>query len=281
MQDISHLNKTATHSEGESKSLTPIATVRALCLLAVIAFLLIVVAGCAVQSSTPYPTLFVLAFAVSMLLSFYILMSLIEIKLAQKLMHLKSSLLIWAVFLGGLSVVAKIDAQVEINQMFHVDPSLLPMTLTAATFMHAVAKLQWIFFLISIVSFAMLVRYSYLRRKRMRAGGYMLCHLSNSLVFFLAGIFVTTVLASDERRGEVLYRFAHVADFSSYSPCTNVRSDEFDVLYLDSSRAKILIAPKIIASDEIEPAIYPLLKWVQIPHTFRTLMCEYGVGGRS
>jgi hypothetical protein len=72
----------------------------------------------------------------SMLISFYILMSLIEIKLAQKLMHLKSSLLIWALFLGGLSVFAKIDAQAEINQVFHVDPSLLPMTLAAATFMH-------------------------------------------------------------------------------------------------------------------------------------------------
>jgi len=38
------------------------------------------------------------------------------------------------------------------------------------------------------------------------------------------------------RRREVLYRFAHLADFSNFSPCKNVRPDEFDVLYFDSSR---------------------------------------------
>lgn len=280
MQDIPLPTQAVTHSETQSRSLNPIATVRALCVLAVIAFLLIVIAGLAVRSSTPYPTIFVLAFAVSMLLSFYILMSLIEIKLAQKLMHLKSSLLIWAVFLGGLSVFAKIDAQAEINQMFHVDPSLLPMTLAAATFMHAVAKVELLFYLIFIASFAMFVRYSEARRKGDRTAGYMVCHLSNCLVFLLTAIFVTKVLASDERRGEVLYRFAHAADFNSYSPCSTVHPDEFDVLYLDSSRSKILIAPKITASEDIEPAIYPLLKYVPIPRTFRTLVCDYNTSGQ-
>ncbi|MGF6513004.1 glucan phosphoethanolaminetransferase (alkaline phosphatase superfamily) [Pseudomonas sp. BT76 TE3572] len=281
MQDISRLNQAISQSESESNSPNQTATVRALCALAVVAFLLVAITGFAVRSSTPYPTLFILTLTISMLISFYILMSLIEIKLAQKLMHLKSSLLIWAVFLGGLSVFAKIDAQAEINQIFHVDSSLLPMTLAAATFMHALAKLEPILYLIFIASFILFVLYAEASRKGKRAAGYAVCHLSNCLVFLITAIFVTQVMASDERRVGVLYRFAHVADFNSFSPCTNVRSDEFDVLYLDSSRNKILIAPKITASEDIEPTKYPLLKYVPVPQTFRTLVCEYDTHGET
>ncbi|WP_219097855.1 hypothetical protein [Pseudomonas sp. UMAB-40] len=275
MQAISQQNQAITPSESESKPPSHIATVRALCALAFVAFILVAVSGFAVRSSTPHPTIFILSATVSILISFYILMSLIEIKLTQKLMHLKSSLLIWAVFLGGLSVFAKIDAQAEVNQIFHVDPSLLPMTLAAATFMHALAKLELMFYLIFLASFFLFALYSKARRKGQRTAGYAVCHLSNCLVFLITAIVVTQVMASAERRGEVLYRFAHAADFNSFSPCTNVRPDEFDVLYLDSSRNKILIAPKITTSEDIEPEKYPLLKYVQVPREFRTLECEY------
>jgi hypothetical protein len=53
------------------------------------------------------------------------------------------------------------------------------------------------------------------------------------------------------------------------------------VLYLDGSRSKILIAPKLSASKDIEPTMYPLLKHVPVPQTFRTLVCDYNTPGES
>lgn len=156
MQDASRLTNSVSPPEFEHAVPNDVATVRALCLLAIAAFCLIVVAVFTTCLNTPHPTLFVLTLTISMLISFYIWMSLIELKLARRLMGLKSSLLIWAVFFGGMSQFAKVDAQVEINQIFHVDSALLPMTLAASTFMHALAKLEWIFYIICGVSFLFL-----------------------------------------------------------------------------------------------------------------------------
>jgi hypothetical protein len=60
------------------------------------------------------------------------------------------------------------------------------------------------------------VLYTEANRKGERTAGYAVCHASNSLLFLLIAIFVTQVMASDERRGGVLYRFAHAADFNSF-----------------------------------------------------------------
>ncbi|WP_438301979.1 hypothetical protein [Pseudomonas sp. NMS19W] len=281
MQDIPHRSQTLTPADSEPPTLDQSATVRALCLLALTAFLLVILAVCTTFSNTPYPTIFILAISLAILVSFYILMSLIEMRLARKLMHLKSSLLIWAVLLGGLGFFARIDAQADINGIFHVDPSLLPMTLAAASFMHALAKLEPLFYLISVLSFPIFILCCEANRKGKRTAGHAICHLSNCLVFLITGLLVSEVMAKEERRREVLYRFAHLADFNTFSPCKNVQPDEFDVLYLDSSRKRILTAPKVTTSENIEPEKYMLLKYVQVPKTFRTLECEYKVPGKS
>ncbi|NWA29211.1 hypothetical protein HX866_30430 [Pseudomonas gingeri] len=275
MQDTHRLNQAITSSYIETQTPGHAATMRALCTLALVAFVLVIVGGTAAQSNTPHPTLFILTLTSSMLIGFYILMSLLEIKLDQKLMHLKSSLLIWAAFFGGLGIFAKIDAQAEINQIFHVDPSLLPMTLTAATFIHALAKLEPIFYLISVASFIFFALSNKAYREGKRTLSYSVCHLANCLVFLIIALLVTRVMASEERRGEILYRFAHLADFSTFSPCENVNSEEFDVLYLDGNRKRVLIAPRISDSGDIEPTKYPLLKYVPVPKTFLTRECEY------
>lgn len=275
MQDTHRLNQTVAPPSTVPQTPDHAATMSALCILALVSFVLIVVAGTAAQSSTPYPTLFILAFTSSMLIGFYILMSLLEIKLDQKLMHLKSSLLIWAAFFGGLGFFAKIDAQTEINQIFHVDPSLLPMTLAAATFIHALVKLKLIFYVISGASFIFFVLSCEAHRKGKRRASHSICHLANCLVFFNISILVTGVMASEERREEVLYRFAHLADFNTFSPCKKINPEEFDVLYLDGNRTRVLIAPKISDSEHIEPTKYPLLKYVPVPKAFEKRKCEY------
>lgn len=276
MQDVDHGNQVAPMPDAESHK-SPVATVRALCVLALLALGMIILAVVAVQSSTPYPTVFILALTLAMLISTYILMSLLELKLAHRLMHLKSSLLILAVLLGGLSIFAKIDAQAELNQIFHVDPSLLPMTLAAGTFIHALVKLEPAFYLICAASFVLFLMSNAASRRGERTLGYSVCHFVNSAVFVIIAALVSQVMAQEERRVEVLYRFAHVADFNSFSPCKNVHSDEFDVLYLDSQREKVLIAPKVTTHEEIEPRKYSLLKYVPVPSTFKTLVCEYAV----
>lgn len=83
--------------------------------------------------------------------SIYVFMGLVEVTLMHHLMTLKSSLLLWAFFVACLGYVARTKASVDINRIFHMDASVFPMTLAAATLLHMINILFWFFIVSGIV----------------------------------------------------------------------------------------------------------------------------------
>lgn len=243
--------------------------------LALIAVALAVVAGSIGKLTPPYPIAYALILLAALVTGFYALIGLVELTVAKPLVQLKSSSFIWAVCLGGLLFFAKVDAQVDLNQMFHIDPTLLPMTLTLATFMHALEKLEWLFYIISAVSLLLFLISNRASSRRNDFRKYSAWHLVNCFMVFLIGIVVAVTMSDAERRSQILYRFAHAADFNTYTPCLDVNPEEFAVLYLDAARTRILLAPKISDSELIEPEKATFLKYVPVPKSFMRRECRY------
>ncbi|WP_156669356.1 hypothetical protein [Pseudomonas sp. DR 5-09] len=240
-----------------------------------LALLLLLSAALLVKIDAPYANYIALALTATMISSVYVVISLIELKLAGKLMNMKSGLSLWLSVIGLLIWFSKIDAQVEVNNIFGVDASLLPMTTAAATFMHVMIRTEPAIYTIMVVS-AVLFIFSYpAARLRKEIPLYAICHTSNLLTFIVIASLVSNVISLDRRRNQILYHIAHMADFSSKSPCANVNSLTEDVLYLDSVRSKILVAPKIKEHEPTTLSTFSLLAPTLVPSDFKRLNCDY------
>lgn len=262
----------------DNKSSQPVAgysEIRMLATVSILALLLLLSAALMVKLDAPYANYIALALTATMISSVYVIISLIELKLAGKLMNMKSGLSLWLSVIGLLIWFSKIDAQVNVNNIFGVDASLLPMTTTAATFMHVMIRTEPAIYATMFVS-ALLFAFSYpAARLRKEIPLYAICHTSNLLTCVVIASLISNVFSQEHRRDQILYHIAHMADFSSKSPCTNVYSLTDDVLYLDSVRSKILVAPKIKEHEPTTLLTFSLLAPVLIPSDFKHLTCEY------
>jgi hypothetical protein len=245
--------------------------------VSILALLLLTCATLLAKLEAPYANLIALALIASMIASVYVAMSLVELKLAIRLMSLKSGLFLWLSVIGLLTWFSRIDAQVDVNTIFGVDASLLPMTTSAATFMRLLMHIVPAIYLIILLS-ALLFCFTYsAARLRNEWPWYAVCHVLNLLAFVLIASLVVTVISVDRRRNQILYHIAHMADFSGKSPCMNVDSMADDVLYLDSARDKILVAPKIKEREPTTLVTFRLLAPAPIPGDFKKLKCDYGI----
>ncbi|MDH0302396.1 MULTISPECIES: hypothetical protein [unclassified Pseudomonas] len=250
-------------------------TAAVLSVVSLLAFMLTVGSTAGHYLGGTNPTLLISLLCLSLLMNLYVFSSLLEMTLTKGLLELKSSIALGVVILAVLLKFSQIDAQADVNAIFHVDPSRLPMTMGAATLFHLLIKVHWPIYGAFVLSLWLLVFSNEARLKKKAKLSYPLCHFVNSLGLLLIAMAISSLLVDSERRHQILYRYAHMADFISYTPCSNIHPDEFDALYIDHAPARLLIAPKITDSELIEPEKHWLLKFVRVPSSFRTVTCDY------
>lgn len=171
------------------------------------------------NSDTPHPDLFAMLMSMSLLLGIYTFMALMELRLGQRLLQWKSTVVLWVVFFGCLSYFAKIQAVSDINSIFHIDASLFPMTLLVATALHSAGMLFWVVVFVGGISFFSAL---FAHRSENEPGQIIiitLCHAVNAFTFLVISLFIAYKVHDENSRRQMIYRIAQVADFNSFSPC--------------------------------------------------------------
>lgn len=249
--------------------------VRKLTIVSSLVLILFAPAILLIKLDAPYANYIALALTVSIIASTYVFFSLLELKLAAELMSLRSIVIIWLSSGGILLWFSKADAMANVNEIFGVDASLLPMTTAAATLIHAVMRLTPVLYLITGISALLFLLTLAAAKMRNEYPSYAVCHLANTFSFIVVSSLATEVMSLDHRRDQILYHLAHLSDFNSRSPCTNVNAQTDDVLYLDAAREKILVAPKIVEHEATVFSTFSLLASVPFSRDFRHLECVY------
>lgn len=178
-------------------------------------------------------------------LGLYIFVGVMEVTLLRDLMGLRASLTAWVVLFAYFTYVAKAKAMSDINSIFHMDATLLPMTLVAATALQVLSMLFWPVLVISVL----ILIVSYFWRDEFvgrHEGLTILVSLFVSAIaqLFLAGLIWGWVDSSDQRKSTI-YRLAHFTDFNSSFRCKGIDEHKFSVLFIDPARTQVVVVPKI------------------------------------
>jgi hypothetical protein len=254
---------------------------KALQTLSCIALVVLVLALVIDLSGLPLANYMVVALTGCMITSVYVFIGIVELRLAASVINLKSNALLWLSVAGLVIWFAHIDAVSDVNELFGVDASLLPVTVAAATFMHVLMRFQFLCAaVIAVLLFLGLFTYMAARlRKEIPRSGISL--IANALGFVLILSLIYNVIEPERRRNQILYHIAHMGDFNYASPCVNVDSAKDAVLYLDNSREKILIAPKIKEQHPTTLLTHSLLAPTLIPDHFEFFECVYAFGAKD
>ncbi|MEE4125042.1 hypothetical protein [Pseudomonas viridiflava] len=246
-----------------------------LVVIALISAVFSVVAITISNSNTPHPDLFALLMSISLLLGIYTFMALMELRLGQRLLQWKSTVILWVVFFGCVSYFAKIQAVSDINSIFRIDASLFPMTLLATTVLHSAGMLFWVVVFIGGVSFFFALTTHRSENEPKQILIIILCHAVNAFTFLVISLFIAYKVHDESSRRQMIYRIAQIADFNSFSPCKNVDTKLYSSLYIDTNRYMVLVAPKIIDSFNLEARKFSVFRSVNVPESFPVLRCVY------
>lgn len=229
------------------------------------------------NGTNPDPEKFAIFMCGVLLGSIYVFLGLVEIFLMTRLVNLKSSLLLWAFFVACLGYVAKAKASVDINTIFHMESSVFPMTLIAATLLHMISFLFLFFVFSGLVCLGLAI--ILVAQGLHRGKGIMLisCHVVTGLAFIVIALFAHYKVDKDSQRLQMIYRIAHTVDFNARSPCANIDSSTTNMVFLDADKRLALVAPILDAFAGFEWRKVSYLRSVAIPESFKTVTCDYSV----
>ncbi|MDY1046957.1 hypothetical protein SOM55_09105 [Pseudomonas coleopterorum] len=227
------------------------------------------------NSETPHPDLFALLMSVSLLLGIYTFLALMELRLGQRLLQWKATIVLWVVSIGCLSYFAKIRAVSDINSIFHIDASLFPMTLLVTTILHSTSMLLWVIGGIGVTSFICVLTAHRSETTPGQTAIIVICYAVNSFTCLVIALFIFYKVDVDSSRQQMIYRISHVADFNSFSPCKNVDPQAYSSVYIDANRYLVLTAPKIVDVPNLEPRRFSVFRSVKVPESFQVLRCVY------
>jgi hypothetical protein len=193
------------------------------------------------------------------------------------LAEFKATALWWAALFAILGYFARISALDDVNKIFHIDASALPMTLVAASAMRFFLWMKWPFIIVAVGSIGILFlmwRGTYFPEKttdgeRLASG---VLTLSNLVCCGLAAIFISYQL-DDIGRQQKLYRTAHAADFVSKFSCSGVDDKKFSVLFIGPEQRKILVAPKLPSPSFFGTRSAEFLQALEVPPEFPVVDC--------
>ncbi|EMR47951.1 hypothetical protein PPUTLS46_008914 [Pseudomonas putida LS46] len=222
----------------------------------------------------PFADYMILALTATMIINAYVFISLMELRLAAPLMGLKSSTLLWLSVAGLVIWVSHNDALGNVNEIFGVDPALLPLTVSASTFMHVMIRLKNPCIAITCILLIFALASYVAARWRKKFPHFGLSLFAKAIGFMLILSMIIYVIEPDRRRNQILYHIAHQGDFKYKSPCSNYSLDAA-ILYLDPMREKILIAPKLVEQEPTTLLTHPLLARIASPEEFKHDICKY------
>ncbi len=164
--------------------------------------------------------------------------------------------------------VARLDSLSDINSIFHIDPSALPLTIWVATIANILKLLYWPVILCLVATLLL-----WIRSVGDSADIKTSVQWVASAVAF--AIFLLTVILrlGDQERKEFLYRFAHQSDFVSKFNCEGVGSGEIVGLFIGPEQHRILLAPVIKESPINYEKSPELFRPVKIPERFPVVEC--------
>lgn len=206
-------------------------------------------------------------------LGLYVFIGTMETTILRNLMGLKASLIAWVVLFAYFAYVAKAQAVSDINSLFHIDASLLPMTVFAATLLQVLNMLYWPVIGMSIIILVV----AYLWRHEF-VGSHEGFAIVLTLVISVVAQVIFTVMVwgwvdTPGQRRSIIYRIAHFADFNSSYRCMGLDESKFSVVFIDPAKTRVLIAPKIPESSSMPG---PKATWLQpltIPREFPQRSC--------
>lgn len=228
-----------------------------------------------VHSDTPQPGIFSVCMSGAILGGIYVFSGLVEITFARKLIDLKSTLILWAIFLACLGYLARVRAVADINEIFHVDATLFPMTIFAAAVMHSASLLFGGVVFVGFVSGILAITAPREDQASGQTAIIVVCHVVNAFMCLVIALFVGYKVDDDKARTQMIYRIAHITDFSSYSPCKNIDPEKNDVLFVDVNKYLALTAPKIDDTFNTEVRKVSVFRSIEIPKPFPVVRCIY------
>lgn len=215
--------------------------------------------------------------AIAIFIGLFILATSIEKLVTKKFSDFKSSAIWWAAAIAILAFYSRICAMEDINNLFHIDPTALPMSLLATQFMRFFKLIEWPFIILSFSSALILIL--------IVCGGYFSQEdsdeekISSSILVFsnfincaLCALFIHYHL-DDVGRKHKIYLIAHTADFSSKFHCQGIDENKFSVLFIGPEQKKVLVAPKIPKASFFNSKGAGFLQALAIPTEFPILDC--------
>ncbi len=218
--------------------------VKAASLIAMLAF--IVVLGNSSSESVSQKTL-AAALLLSIFLEIISIAAMLELAL-ESAMALSSFRWGLAAMLAVIGFLAKTQTMADLNAIFHIDPSALPMTLAAGTAIRFATYLLWPMLVITAISAAMLLFYWIGKTLRKHDDIARIDIVARTLFAFIAsGLAALIILLqfSDHGIKTKLYRLSHDADFNAAFDCRGFKADQLDALFIGPEQRRALFAPKL------------------------------------
>lgn len=245
--------------------------------LALISIANFVAAGYVLDGTAAGPSTFFSLVGISIATGLLVALGALEEAFSSSVSSFRSAQWAVAALIAVVTYRGRMQAINDLNSIFHIDASALPMTLTAGTVLNVAALLFWFFVALAVAGAASLVL-MYLGVvfdekaedvKKLRALSIAFAVVVSCGVS--AG-FAHVHLKGDLRQ-QKLYRLAHMTDFSGSFRCEGIDSQANDVLFIGPEQRRVLVAPKL-STDQIQDERQPeLLQQVAIPSEFEVRDC--------
>lgn len=246
-------------------------------LLAVISIGNFFAAGYVLDRTAAGPSTFFALVGISIATGLLVALGALEEAFASSVSSFRSAQWAVAALIAVVTYLGRMQAINDLNSIFHIDASALPMTLTAGTVLNVAAKLSWFFVALAGVGAASLVlmylgvvfdeKTEEVRKLRAVSVAFAVvvsCGVSAGFAH---------VHLKEDLRQQKLYRLAHMTDFSGSFRCEGIDSQANDVLFIGPEQRRVLVAPKLptdLMQDERQPE---LLQQVAVPPEFELKDC--------
>jgi hypothetical protein len=190
---------------------------------------------------------------------------------------------IFAASIAFIGYLSRIDAINDINAIFQIDASALPLTAIAGTAMRFSSYMFWPMLAVCGVSALVVAQMIWGTilddSDELEKVSFGFRAVAAFLASGLAALFIHSQLTDAAIKAK-LYRIAHSSDFVSKFNCERIDSEKFDVLFIGPEQRRVLVAPKIPPEDiffnmrKQPPAI---LLPVKIPDYFPVMECSPGL----
>lgn len=245
--------------------------------LGILTIVLLFAGALAVDKREIAPNTYLWIQGVALLVGFFALAGTVEKVLGSGFGEFKVSALWWAALLAVLSYFARLSALVDVNSVFHIDPSSLPLTVIATSVMHMFLWMKFPFIAISVLALfvlALMLSRNYfgddVSGEERTASGFLT--FSNFVCCGLAAAFISNHL-DDESRRQKIYRTAHAADFVSEFDCAGWTSENVSVLFIGPEQRRILVAPHLPEPSMVAQKTSEFLQPLKVPKTFPVVEC--------